>query len=343
MTFPKSLPESRTTAPTEAPPLRWGIIAPGGIARAFVASLHKHTRQRVVACGSRTQEGADAFARDLGVERAYSSYEALVADADVDLVYVASPHSHHAEHALLAISAGKPVLVEKSFTWTADEARRVIAAARSARVPLMEAMWTRFLPSTDIVRQLLEDGTLGAIETLIADHGQAFPFNPAHRLYAPELAGGALLDLGIYPLSFAFFALGRPGRVFARGTLAPTGVDRQISMIADGFAAHPDAHALLNTTLAAKTATTAVISGNAARVEIPTNFYRPQPISLVAPDGRRLTSSAPTILEAEGLCHEGAHFAQLVADGACESPLLPLDETLAIMETMDDIRSQVGV
>ena len=341
MTILSALPTSRIPDPKAAPPLRWGILAPGWIARSFAGALRAHTRQEVYAVGSRSQASADAFAREFGASKAYGSYEALVSDPDVQAIYVASPHSHHAAQALLAIEAGKPVLVEKAFTRTAAEARRLVDAARAAGVPLMEAMWTRFLPCTDIVRQLLADGALGELETVHADHGQYFAFDPAHRLYAPELAGGALLDLGIYPLSFAFFALGTPGALSVRGTLAQTGVDRQVSIVADGFAAHPYAHAVLNTTLAARTPTTASIAGSEARIEIPGPFYAPQRITVIPRDGVPLTSEPPAIAVHEGLCHEGAHFAQLVADGGLESPLLPLDETLSIMETMDTIRARV--
>lgn len=339
--LPCALPVSRVPDPRDAPPLRWGILAPGRIARSFAEALLAQTRQRLVACGSRSAEHADAFAREFGLERAYGSCEALLADPDVDAVYVASPHSHHAEHALAAIAAGKPVLVEKSFTRDAAEARRVVDAARAAGVPLMEAMWTRFLPHIDVARQLLEDGALGELETVIADHGQCFDFDPAGRLFDPALAGGAMLDLGVYPLSFAFFALGTPGRLTARGTLAPTGVDRQLSAVLEGFADHPDAHALVTTTLAARTATTAVVSGDRARIEIPGPFYTPQSLALIGRDGSRLDAPAPAIPQ-HGLCHEAAHFAQLVADGRLESPLLPLDETIAIMAAMDDARAQVG-
>ncbi|HQA32118.1 MAG TPA: Gfo/Idh/MocA family oxidoreductase [Propioniciclava tarda] len=341
MSLPSVLPSSRVPDPRDAPPLRWGILATGGIARAFAEALRLHTRQVVLACGSRTQDAADRFAAAVGAERAYGSYEALVADPDVDAIYVASPHSHHAEHALLAIAAGKPVLVEKSFTRTAAEAHAVVDAARAAGVLAMEAMWTRFQPGADIIRQLLAGGVLGELETVLADHGQAFAFDPTHRLYAPELAGGALLDLGIYPLSFAFFALGRPGRVTTVGSLAPTGVDRQLSLILDGFAAAPNAQALLNTTLAAKTPTTASISGSEARVELPGPFYIPQPVTLIGRDGVQLTSAQPTIPAHQGLCYQAAHFATLAKEGRLESPLLPLDETLAIMETMDLIRTQL--
>lgn len=341
MTVPSSLPTSRVPDPLDAPPLRWGILAPGWIATAFARALRAYTRQSIVAVGSRSQRRADAFAAAVGAERAYSSYEALVADPEVDVVYVASPHSHHAEHALLAIAAGKPVLVEKPFTRDAHEARLVVDAARAAGVLVVEAMWTRFLPGTDVVRQLLADGVLGELETVVADHGQHFPFDPGHRLYAPDLGGGALLDLGIYPVAFSFFALGRPGRVTARGTLARTGVDRQASMILDRYAAHGHAQALLDTTLAASTPTTATISGALARVEIPGPFYAPQPVSLIGRDGKRSVSEAPVIGGHLGLCHQAAHVAQLVVDGALESPLMPLDETVAIMDVMDEIRAQV--
>jgi predicted dehydrogenase len=341
VTTPTSLPAPRTPAPDAAPPLRWGILGTGGIAHTFAGTLRKNTRQVVHACASRSQEKADAFAREFGASRAYGSYEALAADPDVQAIYVATPHSHHAEHALLTIAAGKPTLVEKSFTRTAAEARLVVEAATASGVPLMEAMWTRFLPSMDVVRQLLEGGVLGDVETVLADHGQYFAVNPAHRLYAPELAGGALLDLGIYPLSFTFFALGTPGRVTAHGTAAETGVDRQVSAILDAYAAHPNAHAVVTTTLAAKTPTTASIAGSEARVELPGPFYVPQPVTLVARDGTRLTSDAPTIVTHEGLCHEAAHFATFVSEGRRESPLLPLAETVSIMETMDAIRAQL--
>ena len=339
--MPTALPAPRTPAPDAAPPLRWGVLGTGGIAHSFTRAMLKNTRQVVHACGSRSAEHADAFAREFGAARAYASYEALVADPDVQAVYIASPHSHHAEHALLSIEAGKPTLVEKSFTRTGAEASRLVDAATASGVPLMEAMWTRFLPTTDVVRQLLEDGVLGDLETVVADHGQYFPVDPSHRLYAPELAGGALLDLGIYPVSFTFFALGRPNRVTAHGTPAVTGVDRQVSAIFDGYAEHPGAHALVTTTLAASTPTTASISGSAARVEIPGPFYRPQPITLIGRDGTRLTSDAPLVAEYEGLSHEAAHFATLVAEGRRESPLLPLAETVAIMETLDAVRAQL--
>ncbi|MFV0451162.1 MAG: Gfo/Idh/MocA family protein [Propioniciclava sp.] len=339
--MPVTLPAARTPDPAAAPPVRWGIMAPGWIAAAMVESLLRHTRQRVVACASRSADRAAGFAERFGIPTAYGSYEALVSDARVEAVYVASPHSEHHAQARLAVEAGKHVLLEKAFTRDAAQARDLVAAARAHGVALMEAMWTRFLPRHDIVRQLLADGALGEVETVVADHGQWFDPDPTSRLFSPDLAGGALLDLGIYPVSFARFVLGAPQAVLARGTLASTGVDRQVSMVLDGHAG--GAQALLSTTLAARTPTTAVIAGDRARIELDADFYSPGTVRLITRDGATVTSAPSAIPGHFGLCHEAAHFATLVREGRTESPLLPLAETVAIMETLDDIRTQVGV
>ena len=217
----------------------------------------------------------------------------------------------------------------------------LIRAARAAGLACLEAMWTRFLPRTDIVRQLLADGALGDVESVVADHGQYFEPDTSSRLFAPELAGGALLDLGIYPVSYAAFVLGRPGRVTARGTLTDTGVDRQVAAVLEGY--DTPAHAIVHTTLAARTPTAATISGPDARVELDGSFYAPGSVRLVTREGDVAESPQPAITGSDGLCHEASHLAQLVADGATESPLLGLDETVAIMQTLDEIRRQVGV
>lgn len=305
-------------------------------------ALRSFTRQEIVACGSRSPERADAFAARFGIPRAYGSYEELVADPQVQAVYVASPHSEHADHARLALEAGKHVLVEKAFTQNAAQARDLVALARDRRLTLMEAMWTRFLPRHDIVRQLVEDGALGEIEAVYADHGQAMVFRPEGRMFNPDLAGGALLDLGIYPVSFASFVLGRPGAVHARGTLTATGVDQQDSIILDGYPTAA-AHAVLTTTLAARTPTTGVIAGTRARIELEGPFYAPGVVRVVEADRSCVTSAPPRITGHLGLCHEAAHFASLVHEGQLELPLMPLDESVALMETLDEIRRQVGV
>ncbi len=339
MTFPTSLPAPRTADPKDAPSLRWGILATGVIARLFTGSLLKHTGQQVVAVGSRSKDKAAEFAAEYGIHSAYGSYEELVADPDVDIVYIATPHSEHHANALLAIEAGKNILVEKAFTRSAAEASEVIAAARAKGVFVQEAMWTRFLPRTDVVRQLLEDGVLGELASVIADHGQYMEFNPTGRLYAPELAGGALLDLGIYPVSYASFVLGTPSAVTAVGRRTTTNVDGQVSAILQSGGAQ----AVVDTTLYARTATTAVISGSVARIELAGDFYTPGPVRLVSRGGDVLTWDANPIPGHEGLCYQAVDAARRIGAGALESGLLPLGETLSIMTTLDEIRRQVGV
>ncbi|HQY98511.1 MAG TPA: Gfo/Idh/MocA family oxidoreductase [Propionicimonas sp.] len=342
MTFPQFLPASRVPEPAEAPPLNWGVIGTGWIARQFIGAVRASTRQQIVAIGSRDQQKAQAFADERGLETAHGSYEALAGDPNVQVVYVATPHSEHAAHALLAIEAGKHVLVEKPFTRNADEARAVVNAARERGVALMEAMWTRFLPRYDIVRQLLADGVLGDLETVIADHGQPIPAE-VKRMFDPELAGGALLDLGIYPVSFAAFVLGIPDAVLAVGELTDAGVDRQVAAFLGRFPDHPHAQALVSSTFSAKTPTTASISGSRARIELDAEFYAPGRVRLLGPTGAGITSEAPELAGHHGLAYQAAHFAQLIADGFTESPRMPLDDSVAIIGLLDEIRSQVGV
>jgi predicted dehydrogenase len=334
------LPPSRVPDPADAPSLRWGILAPGGIARTFVDALQAHTGQRVVAVGSRSAARAAAFASEFGVARSYGSYEQLVADPEVDIVYVASPQSEHLAHGLLAVEAGKPVLVEKPFALSAAEAEQLVAAASARGVFLMEAMWTRFLPHIDVIRQVLDSSLLGEVHTLIADHGQAFDPAQPHRLFSPELGGGALLDLGVYPVSFASFALGAFASIHAVATPAPTGVDGQVSVI---VTTPSGAHGLLNTTVLARTPTTACICGTRARLELEDSFYMPTTVRLIdAADGQVLDVVEPTFQRHRGLAFEAAAVARCVTDGRTESDEMPLEETLSVMRALDAIRTQTA-
>ncbi len=341
MTTIVHLPEPRVPDPLDAPPLTWGVLGTGGIAARFTHALKSFSRQRVLAVGSRSDANAQRFAARFELPRAYGSYDALLADPDVQAVYVASPHSEHHAMADAALRAGKHVLVEKAFTQNAEQARDLVSTARANGLTLMEAMWTRFLPHIDVVRQLLADGVLGDLRTVIADHGQNLPHVP--RLQEPELAGGALLDLGIYTVSFACFALGLPQRVTGTGTLTPKGVDQQVSICLDRFPRHLNAQASLHTTMTAKTPTTATICGTDARVELAGDFYAPGAVRLITPAGVAVDGAPDPLTAHQGLAYEGAHFAQVVADGLTESPWLPLDETVAIMGVMDELRAQVGV
>jgi predicted dehydrogenase len=320
-------------------PIRWGLLATGGIADAFARDLALLPDAQLVAVGSRSQAGADAFGARFDVPHRHGSYEALAADPDVDVIYVSTPHPGHRDATLLAIARGKGVLVEKPFAMDVAQAREMVQAARSAGVFLMEAMWTRFLPHIRRVRQILADGTLGDLVYLVAEHGQWFPRNPEHRLFAPTLGGGALLDLGIYPVSFAHMVLGTPTRVTAVSDRAFTGVDATTSMILqhDG-----GAHALLTTTLAAASANPAAIYGTEARIEIDGTFYFPTTFRVMSRDGQLLESfDTPDV--GRGMRHEAAEVGRCLRAGLTESPELPLDETLAIMATLDEVRRQIGL
>jgi predicted dehydrogenase len=316
-------------------PLRWGLIGTGAIAETFAADLTLTDSGRVVAVGSRQRNSADRFADRLGIPNRHASYEALVADPEVEVVYVATPHPVHHAAALLALRAGKPVLVEKPFTMNATEAADLVATARSESVFLMEAMWTRFLPHVVEIRRLLGDGSLGDIVTVSADHGQWFPQDRGSRMFAPQLGGGALLDLGIYPVSFASMVLGTPERIVTMVDPAFTGVDAQSSMVL-GYAG--GAQAILTCTLRADSPTRAAIVGTRARIEIDGDFYAPTSLRLVPRTGEPTCFSAST--PGRGLWRQADEVARCLRDGLLESPGMPLDESVAIMRTMDAIRAQ---
>jgi predicted dehydrogenase len=308
--------------------LRWGIIGTGGIAHSFARDLEHTDSGTVVAVGSRRLETAEAF----GIGRSHGSYEALVSDPEVDVVYVATPHPFHHANARLALEAGKPVLVEKAFTMNAAEARDLVQLARSKGLFLMEAMWTRFLPHMAEVRRILPE--LGDVVTVLADHGQWFKLDPAFRLFAPELGGGALLDLGVYPVSFASMVLGTPDRVITLSTPAFTGVDGQTSILL-GYPS--GAQSVINCTSSAVSPTKAAIVGTEARIEIGQRWYGQTAFDFIPRGGepRRYEAGVPS-----GLRFEADEVARCLAEGLLESPLMPLDETVSIMETMDEVLTQ---
>ena len=257
-------------------------------------------------------------------------------------MYVATPHPGHHDAALVAIEAGKAVLVEKPFTMDAAEARALVDAARARGTFLMEAMWTRHLPRTLAIRALVESGRIGDVVLVTAEHGQWFADDPEFRLFAPALGGGALLDLGIYPVSFAHMLLGTPRAITAVSDPAFTGVDGQTSMILqfDG-----GAHAVLTTTLRGQSECHAVIVGREGRIEIDGVFYRPGSFRLVPRVGR--DDGEPEVFTFDepghGLRYQAAEVGRCLRAGLTESPRLPLDETVSIMETLDEVRRQIGL
>jgi predicted dehydrogenase len=318
-------------------PLRWGFIGTGWIADSFAADLAFTDSGRVVAVGSRQMETADRFADRFDIPNRHGSYEALVADPEVDVVYVATPHPMHHTDTLLALRAGKPVLVEKPFTMSAAEARELVSVARAKKLFLMEAMWTRFLPHIAEIRRLLAGGALGDIVTVSADHGQWFEKDPDFRLFAPELGGGALLDLGVYPVSFASMVLGAPEKIVTLIDPAFTGVDGQTSML---FGYAGGAQAVLTCTLSAKSPTRAAIVGSEARIEIDGDFYSPASFTLITRTGKRTRFDEPHA--GRGLWHQADEVAHCLSGGLLESPLMPLDESVRIMETMDAVLAQAA-
>ena len=322
--------------------LRWGIVGTGKIAGAFARDAGSLPDAQIVAVGSRSQESADRFGDAYGVARRHATYQALVEDPEVDAVYVATPNPLHAENALAAIAAGKHVLVEKPFALDAGEAASVVAAARKAGVFCMEAMWTRFLPHVVRIRRLVADGSVGEVRTVSADLGMNFAPDPAHRLFAPELGGGALLDLGIYSISWVFMVLGAPSSVTAVADPAFTGVDGQTTVILR----YPDGvHGIATCTLWARTPRRAWIAGTKGIIDVDPDFYAPTSFTLLR-DGaepERFERSDELAGDGKGLRYEAAEVARCVREGLLESPGMPLDETVEIMRTFDEIRLQTGV
>lgn len=325
--------------PMSAPPLRWGILGAGGIARHFAAAVQEATAGEVVAVGSREQGRADAFAQANGIGTAHGSYAALVADPRVEAVYVASPHSEHREHALLAIEAGKHVLVEKAFTRNLAETDDVIAAAQDADVLVAEAMWSRYLPHYDVLRRTIEAGTLGEVVLVTAEHCQLLWPGGPQRLSDPALAGGSLLDLGVYVVAFADLVLGGLSQVRASGALIPEGMDATAVIEAEGVGG---GRAVLTSSMAAAASCSASVLGTRARVELEGRFYQPTRMRLIASDGTLLDSYTPEH-QHHGFRYEIAEMARCVASGERETSPMPHAVTRRVMGVLDECRAQLGV
>jgi len=320
--------------------LRWGILATGGIAASFASDL-RTAGLDLQAVGSRSQESADAFAARFDIPRAHASYESLVADPDIDIVYVATPHPMHHDNARLALEHGKHVLVEKAFTVTQAQAEDLQRLAAEKGLIAMEAMWTRYLPHMVRIREIIADGTLGEIRSVMADHTQSLPTDPAHRLNALELGGGALLDLGIYPVSFIWDVLGEPATVQASARLVETGADAEVATIMTHTGG-----AISTSFSSSRTAgpNTATVLGTKARIEIDRVWYSPTSFRVIGTDGTVLEEYASQVdgrgMQYQAFAAEGAVAAGDPAGGVLA---LPIAESVAIMGTLDEIRRQVGV
>ena len=317
---------------------KWGIIGTGGIAGEFANDLSYLNNHTVAAVGSRKLSTAQQFASKYPDCVGYASYSELVADPNLDGIYIATPNNFHVEHTLLALDAGKPVLCEKPFAINTSEVELMVKTATQNQLTLIEAMWTRFLPHIEIVRKIINSNVLGNIHTLQADHGQRLSESNKPRLWDPALGGGALLDLGIYVVSFAHLILGVPDKITAKSNFTDKGVDEQTSAI---FEYKNGAQAILNTTLRNSTPCRAVISGVNGWLEIDRTFYNPAAMRVVLNDGTK--TEYPNNYKGHGLREQAIEFSRCVGSKLIESPLMPHEESIGVMRSMDKIREQIGL
>ena len=318
--------------------VRWGIVGPGRIASLVIKDFPYVDDAEPLAVASRSTERAQAFATEHGLVRAYGSYAEIISDEDVDVVYIATPHPQHHAVALAAIAAGKAILVEKTFTATVAGAEEVITAARRDEVFAMEAMWTRFQPAIVAARQLIDEGAIGEVRQLQADLGVDRPYHAADRLFDPAQGGGALLDLGVYVVSFAQYFLGTPDHVDVTGSLTPTGVDAEAGLLlgyADGRAA------TLLISLKHHTPGAARIHGTKGWIDVPPRFHHPHRIVL---HRRGKEPQAITRLPlGTGYSHELIEVTEAVRLGRTESVIMPLQDTLAVQRILNEACEKLGV
>ena len=318
--------------------IRWGILGTGSIAKKFAEGLASVSDAELVAVGSRAQQTADAFGERYGVPRRHASYDALAHDPGVDVIYVSTPHSEHMACSLLCLEAGKAVLCEKPFAINAAQAERMVAAARRRKVFLMEAMWSRFFPLMGRVRELLADGALGEVRMVAADFGFRAGVNPQSRLFNPHLGGGALLDVGIYPISFASMVYGeQPERIVSMANLGETGVDEQSAVL---FGYPGGGMAALYTAIRTRTLQAAEILGTDGALRIEPAFWHADRATLLR--GKE-TEHLHMPYEGNGYNYEAAAVGRCLREGELECDVMPLDESVAIMRTLDAVRAQWGL
>jgi predicted dehydrogenase len=318
--------------------IRWGILGTGWIANQFAQGLSQLSDAELVAVGSRTLESAQRFAAQYGVPHPHASYQALARDAEVDVIYVATPNPLHKEHSLLCLESGKPVLCEKPFALNAREAEDVIQVAREEKLFLMEAMWSRFFPLMAKVRTLLADGVIGDVQMQVADLCIEFDLDPSDRRYALDLGGGALLDLGVYLISFASMIMGPPSRITTLAHLGETGVDEQAGIV---LRYDQGQVSTLYTSLRVDSPVEAILMGTKGQIRLHPWWIRPNRLTLSLAGQETTTIEMP--FEGNGYQFEAAEVMDCLRAGRLESDLMPLDETLSIMQAMDTIRAQWGL
>jgi predicted dehydrogenase len=317
---------------------RWGILGTGAIARQFERGLRSLPEAEVLAVGSRSEASAAEFADKRNIPRRHAGYAGLASDPEVDVVYIATPHPFHAENTTLCLEAGKPVICEKPFCVNAAEAERVVGLAREKGLFLMEGMWTRFFPLMEEVRRLVSTGVLGEVRMLNVDFGFRADPDLASRLFAPGLGGGALLDVGVYCVSFASMVLGPPSGSVGIPHLGDTGVDEQASIILEH-----EGGRLANLSVGIRTTTPqeATIMGTEGYVRIHHPWWRPHSMTISRPGEEDETIEAP--VTGNGFNYEAAEVMRCLEAGKTESNIMPLDETISVLRTMDGIREAWGL
>ena len=318
--------------------VRWGIVGPGRIANGVAKDFPHVPGAELVAVASRSIERARDFADAHGIGRAHGSYADILADDEVDALYIATPHPQHHAIALAAIEAGKAVLVEKTFTATVAGAQEIADRARERGVFAMEAMWTRFQPAIVEMRRLIDDGAIGDVRQVQADLGVDRPYDETDRLFDPAQGGGAMLDLGVYVVSFAHFILGAPDRVEVHGSLAPTGVDWEAGMLLgydDGRAAS------LLMSLRHHLPGAARVFGTGGMIEVPPRFHHPHHIVLRRSGRDPETITRPPL--GTGYAHELIEVTECLRAGRTESSIMPLADTIAVQRTLNFACESLGV
>lgn len=319
--------------------IRWGILGPGRIATKFATGLQAAPGAELVAVGSRSKENADRFADTFDIPRRHVGYEALAADPDVDVIYVSTPHPQHRDATLLCLDRGKAVLCEKPFAMNLGQARQMVASAREKNLFLMEAMWTRFRPAICKAHEIVQSGAIGEPELLTMAVGWRSPFDTSSRLFNKELGGGILLDGGVYPISFASHFLGTPTSIASLAHMAPSEVDDQAGVVF-GYESGAIASIVFSSRVTPHSVATLV--GTKGRIEFHEDWHKPEGMT-VKVDGEEAVDHAFTLSEGNGYQYEAMHVMDCLRDRKTESEIMPLEETLSVMQTLDTIREQWGL
>lgn len=323
---------------THTNPCRWGIIGPGKIAQKFAAAIRLAGNAVLQAIASRDAARSREFAEKHGATKWYNNYEQLVADPDIDAIYIATPHAFHAENALLCLKHGKPVLCEKPMALNRKQVEQMVAASRLNNTFLMEAMWTRFLPAIEKVLELVKDGKIGAVKYVKGDFGFYTPFDPQSRLFNMALGGGSVLDIGVYPIAFCLAVLGKPDHITAIGKLAPTGADETCLAV---LQYDNGAMASVFSTVDSFTSLTAEVAGTEGTITIPTAWYKNNTFTLHRMGEEKQTFTFGPVTN--GFEYQIREVMRCLEQGLTESPVMSHEFSLLLSETMDTVRERIGV